>query len=303
MKENQIQLKVVEALQDDAYKGIARVDSEIMRELGVRKGDVISIKGNRTTVAIVDRAYPADVGEGIIRMDGILRKNSRSGIGEDVTISKAIVKAAKKITIAPAQKGIMVQGDPENLKRGLLGRTVVKGDVVVLGGVQRRKDLFSEMGLGEGLGEMFGDDLNNFFGNLGGGVSQIRFLVVNSNPNAPIIITENTQVVLNPKAVEMSDEKIPEIAYEDIGGLSEEIKKIREMVEIPMKHPEIFEKLGIEPPKGVLLYGPPGTGKTLLAKAVANESEANFILLNGPEIMSKFYGESEKKIRDIFEEA
>jgi len=118
-----------------------------------------------------------------------------------------------------------------------------------------------------------------------------------------VIITENTEVNLNPKAVEITDEKIPEIAYEDIGGLTEEIKKIREMVEIPMKHPEIFERLGVEAPKGVLLHGPPGTGKTLLAKAVANESEANFILLNGPEIMSKFYGESEKKIRDIFDEA
>jgi len=141
------------------------------------------------------------------------------------------------------------------------------------------------------------------FGNLGGGITQIKFLVINTTPNQPVIITENTEVVLNPKAVEISDEKIPELTYEDIGGLSDEIKKIREMVEIPLKHPEIFEKLGIEPPKGVLLYGPPGTGKTLLAKAVANESDANFILLNGPEVMSKFYGESEKKIRDMFEEA
>jgi len=304
MTKKPVQLKVVEAQQDDAYKGIARIDAEIMRDLGVRRGDVIFIKGNRETVAIVDRAYPADVGEGIIRIDGILRRNAKTGIGDVVRISKAEVKEAKKIMIAPAQKGIMVQGDPESLRRGLLGRTVIKGDIVVLGGVQRRKDLFSEMGLGDELGGLFGDAFESMgFGNLGGGVAQIRFLVVNSNPNAPVIITENTEVSLNPKAVEMTDEKIPEINYEDIGGLSEEIKKIREMVEIPMKHPEIFNKLGIEPPKGVLLHGAPGTGKTLLAKAVANESEANFILLNGPEIMSKFYGESEKKIRDIFEEA
>ncbi|MEK6830041.1 MAG: CDC48 family AAA ATPase, partial [Nanoarchaeota archaeon] len=133
--------------------------------------------------------------------------------------------------------------------------------------------------------------------------TQIKFVVVSTNPNQPVYISENTDLVLNSKAVEISDEKIPEITYEDIGGLSEEIKKIREMVEIPLKRPEIFERLGIEPPKGVLLHGPPGTGKTLLAKAVANETDANFILLNGPEIMSKFYGESEKKIRDIFEEA
>lgn len=307
VEKKSVQLKVVEALQDDAYKGIARVDAEVMRSLDIRRGDVITIKGHRETVAIVDRAYPADVGEGIIRIDGIIRRNAKVGIGDLISVSKSEVREAKKIMIAPAQKNIMVQihGDPDGLKRGLLGRAVTKGDLVVLGGVQRRRDLFSEMGFGSEFGgefeNMFGDALG--FGNLGGGLSQIKFVVVNSNPAQPVIITENTEVTLNPKAVEISDEKIPEINYEDIGGLGEEIKKIREMVEIPLKHPEIFEKLGIEPPKGVLLHGPPGTGKTLLAKAVANESDANFILLNGPEIMSKYYGESEKKIRDIFDEA
>jgi len=302
-KEKQVQLKVVEAMQDDAYKGIARIDSEAMRELDIKKGDVIIIKGKRDTVAIVDRAYPADVGEGIIRMDGILRKNARTGVGEIVSISKADVKEAKKIIIAPAQKGIMVQADSENLRRGLLGRAMLKGDIVVLGGVQRRRDLFSEMGLGEGFGDMFGEEFGNFFGNLGGGITQVKFVVINTSPNQPVIINDNTEVTLHPKAVELSDEKIPEITYEDIGGLNGEIRKIRELVEIPLKHPEIFERLGVQPPKGILLHGPPGTGKTLLAKAVATESDANFILLNGPEIMSKFYGESEKKIRDIFEEA
>jgi len=302
MTKKEVQLKVVEAQQDDAYKGVARIDGEVMRELGIRRGDVIMIKGNREGVAIADRAYPADVGEGIIRIDGILRRNAKTGIGEIVKVSKAEVKEAKKIIIAPAQKNIMVQAEPESLRNGLLGRAVVKGDVVVLGGVQRRKDLLSEEFGGE-----FGDMLGDMFGNMGfgqlGGFTQIKFLVINTSPNQPVIIRENTQVSLSPKAVEITEENIPEITYEDIGGLSEEIKKIREMVEIPMKHPEIFQRLGIEPPKGVLLHGPPGTGKTLLAKAVANESEATFILLNGPEVMSKFYGESEKKIRDIFEEA
>ena len=298
-KKKKISLKVAEALQDDAYKGIARIDMEIMRDLGVRRGDVILIKGNRETVAIVDRSYPADIGTGIIRIDGILRRNAKTGIGDSVTISKAEVKEAKKVMIAPAQQGIMVQADHETLRRGLLGRSVVKGDILIMGGAQRRVDLMSDF-FGEDFGDFFG---NSGLGNLGGGVTQIKFVVVNTNPNQPIIITENTDVILNPKAVEMTDEKIPEITYEDIGGLAEEVKKIREMVEIPMKHPEIFHKLGVEPPKGVLLHGPPGTGKTLLAKAVANESDANFVLLNGPEIMSKFYGESEKKIRDIFEDA
>ena len=178
---NEIELKVVEAQQDDAYKGIARIDTEVMRKLGVDRGDIILIKGHRSTVAIVDKAYPADVGEGIIRIDGIIRRNSKTSIGDIVKISLAKVKEAKKIMIAPAQKGIMVQGDPENLKRGLLGRTVVKGDIVVLGGVQRRRDLFSNMGLGEEFGDIFGEALENIgFGNLGGGVAQLRFLVASA---------------------------------------------------------------------------------------------------------------------------
>ena len=305
MTKKPIQLRVMEALQDDAYKGIARIDSELMRELEVRRGDVIIIKGNRETVAIADRSYPADVGEGVIRIDGVLRKNSKAGIGDVVTITKADVKEAKKVIIAPAQKGIMVQAEAEGLRRGLLGRAVIKGDIIHLGGVQRRRDIMSEeFGDMDDIFGNLGDILGGMgFGQLGGSVTQIKFLVVSTSPNQPVIITENTEVMLNPKAVELSDENIPKTYYEDIGGLTDEIKKIRELVEIPMKHPEIFERLGIESPKGILLHGPPGTGKTLLAKAVANESESNFILLNGPEIMSKFYGESEKKIRDLFEEA
>lgn len=300
--EKKVKLKVAEALQDDAYKGIARFDAEVMREIGIRRGDAVLIKGNRKTVAIADRAYPADVGGEIIRIDGILRRNTGTGIGDEVEISKAEVKEAKKVSIAPAQKGVTVQADQESLRKGLLGRILVKGDLVVLGGVQRRKDLMSDE-LGN-LNDIFGN-IGDLFGGLGGmgGPSQIKFVVVSSNPNQPIYISENTEVTLSSKDVDNAEENIPDITYEDIGGLTEETKKIREMVEIPLKHPEIFNKLGIDPPKGVLLHGPPGTGKTLLAKAVANESEANFILLNGPEIMSKFYGESEKKIRDIFDEA
>ncbi len=297
-----IKLRVAEALQDDAYKGIARIDFEIMKELGIRRGDIISIKGGRETIAIADKAYPADVGEGIIRIDGIIRKNARTGVSENVIISRANIKEAKKVMIAPAQKGIKVQGD---LKPGLLGRAVVKGDIVVLGGVQRRRDLMSD-DFGN-MDDIFGN-LNDVFGgmgfgNLGGAIQQIRFLVVNTVPTQPCIITENTELILSNKNVEIKEENIPQITYEDIGGLTDEVKKIREMVEVPLKHPDVFERLGIEPPKGVLLHGPPGTGKTLLAKAVANESEANFFLLNGPECMSKFYGESEKRLRDLFDDA
>jgi transitional endoplasmic reticulum ATPase len=300
MAKNQgIRLKVVEALQDDVYKGVARIDPQLMRDMNLIRGDMISVTGGRETLAIVDRAYPADVGENIIRIDGLIRKNARVGVSEQVVVKRVVAKPAVKVSIAPIQQGITVQADPEMLRNGLLGRPMVKGDVISLGGVQRRKDLMSE-----GFPDIFGD-LQDLFGNQMGmqGFQQIRFLVVSLSPNQPCFVNEDTEIVLNPKAVDVSEDAIPDIAYEDIGGLREEIKKIREMVELPLKHPEIFEKLGIEPPKGVLLHGPPGTGKTLLAKAVANEADANFILLNGPEIMSKFYGESEKKIRDIFEDA
>ena len=296
----QVKLRVVEALEDDVYKGIARIDPGLMQKLGLSRGDIISITGNRETLAIVDRAYPADVGEDIIRIDGIIRKNAKTGIGEFVTIRKAEVKEAKKVTIAPARPGIIVRGSSDIIKHGLLGRAVKKGDIVVLGGVQRRRDLMSE-----DFGDFFGD-FGNIFNQIGMGLpgfSQLRFRIVSISPAQGNIVTENTQVTLNPKAVEVAEESIPQVTYEDIGGLKGEVKKVRELVELPLKHPEIFSRLGIEPPKGVLLYGLPGTGKTLLAKAVANESDAHFILLNGPEVMSKFYGESEKKIRDIFEEA
>jgi transitional endoplasmic reticulum ATPase len=297
--EKGIKLKVLEALQDDAYKGIARIDTEVMRALGLNRGDIVAVQGERETVAIVDRSYPADIGEGIIRIDGLTRKNAKTGIGEKVVVRKANIKHAKKVTIAPAQAGIMVQGDPEAFKSGLLGRALTKGDLISLGGAQRRRDI-----MGGDINEIFGDLHDLFGGNFGTGFQNIRFKVTSVSPSQPVIVTEETELTLSPKAAPEEDETIiPEVTYEDIGGLTEEIRKVREMVELPLKHPEIFDRLGIEPPKGVLLHGPPGTGKTLLAKAVATESEANFMLLNGPEIMSKFYGESEKKIRDLFDEA
>ena len=299
MANDEIKLKVVEALQDDVYKGIARIDPNLMRAMGLNRGDIVLIKGQRESVAIVDRAYPADVGEGIIRIDGLIRRNAKTSVGEQVVVKKVLAKPAVKVSIAPAQQNIMVQGNPELFKHGLLGRAVVKGDIISLGGVQRRMDLMSE-----GFPDIFGD-INDLFGNNFGfsGFQQLKFVVSSTSPSQPCIINENTEVFVHSKAIDVSDENIPEVTYEDIGGLSEEVKKVREMVELPLRHPEIFDRLGIEPPKGVILHGPPGTGKTLLAKAVANETESNFILLNGPECMSKFYGESEKKIRDMFEDA
>jgi transitional endoplasmic reticulum ATPase len=294
-----IKLKVAEAIQDDVNKGIVRIDSSFMHELNMRPGDIIEITGERKTVAIADRAYPGDIGLNIIRMDGLIRRNAKSGIGETVAVKKADVIEAKKVTIAPQRKGIVIRANPIIFKQGLLGRAVIKGDIVSLGGTKRRKTAMSS-------NPAFGDDFFNMLDDslMGFGLGDLKFIVVDTLPaKQAVIITEQTEVKFNPEATEVVEEKALEVTYEDIGGLSEEIRKIREMVELPLKHPELFEALGIEPPKGVLLHGPPGTGKTLLAKAVANETQANFILINGPEIMSKYYGQSEENLRKKFEEA
>ena len=294
----EIKLKVMEALQEEAYKGIVRIDSQTMKEIGVHPGDAVEILGSRTTVGIVDRAYPTDVGQNVVRMDGILRRNAKTGIGEYVKIKKAEIKEALSITIAPAQRGVMIRADPYIFKRSLLGRAVIAGDILVPGGSSSRRRTMSESPFFDDIFSVFEPSFSGSFG-----LGTLRFIVVKTNPKQPVLITENTKIELNHQAVEVEEERIPEVTYEDIGGLSEEITKIRELVELPLKHPEIFSRLGIEPPKGILLYGPPGTGKTLLAKAVANEVEANFVVVNGPEILSKYYGDSEKKIREIFENA
>jgi len=296
----EVKLKVAEAIQDDVTKGIVRIDSGYMKQIGVRSGDIVEIQGGRKTVAIVDRAYPGDMGLNIIRMDGLIRRNGKTGIGEVVIVRKANVKEAKKVMIAPAKEGIVIRANPIIFKQGLLGRAVVKGDIVSLGGTRTRRSAMSQ--------SPFFDDIFNIVGDealMGFGLGDLKFMIVDVNPaKEAVIITDATEVVFNPEAIpEVKEDKLPDVSYEDIGGLDEELKKVREMVELPLKHPEIFERLGIEPPKGVLLHGPPGTGKTLLAKAVANETQSNFVLINGPEIMSKFYGESEANLRKKFEDA
>ena len=298
MAEKQIKLRVAEAIQDDVNKGIVRIDSSFMHQIDVRPGDIVEINGERATVGIADRAYPGDIGLNIIRLDGLLRRNARTSIGELVVVKKADVKEAKKITIAPARKGVMIRASPMIFKQGLLGRAVKKGDVVSLGGTRKRRSTMSSSPFFDEVFNMLDENMVGF------GLGDLRFIVAKSEPDEAVIITENTEVAFNPEA-ELEDEEkaLPEVTYEDIGGLEEEVKKVREMVELPLKYPEIFERLGIEPPKGVLLHGPPGTGKTLLAKAVASETNSNFYLINGPEIMSKYYGQSEENLRKKFEEA
>lgn len=297
MAEKEIKLKVAEAIQDDVNKGIVRIDSSFLSQVGIRPGDIIELEGERKTVAIADRAYPGDIGLNIVRMDGIIRKNSKTGIGEIISIRKSNVKEGKKVIIAPARKGIVIRASPEIFKQGLLGRALTKGDIVSLGGTRRRRSTMSESPFFEDVFSILDESMMGF------GFGDIKFIVIDTNPKQPIIITEQTEIVFNPEAVDIKDELVPGVSYEDVGGLEEEIKKVREMVELPLKHPEIFERLGIEAPKGVLLHGTPGTGKTLLAKAVASETNSHFILINGPEIMSKYYGQSEENLRKKFEEA
>ncbi len=296
-KKDSIELNVAEAQQDDVDKGIVRIDSQIMKEIGLNQGDIVEIEGERKTVAVAGRAFPSDIGLNIIRMDPLSRRNAKTSISEKVKISRLEFKPAKSVTLAPV-KGIRLQGDFSRLKQGIIGRVVSKGDLISMGGARRRKTAFSGSPFEE-IFNMMNDDMS--MGSMGFG--GLKMVVVNTNPKEASVITEDTHVDWKSTPVELKEEAIPEIAYEDIGGLEEEIKKVREMIELPLKHPEIFTRLGVEPPKGVLLYGPPGTGKTLLAKAVAHESSANFVTLNGPEIMSKFVGEAEKKLRTLFDDA
>ncbi|MGF3498520.1 MAG: CDC48 family AAA ATPase [Candidatus Methanosuratincola sp.] len=264
----EVVLRVAESKQRDVGRGKVRIDAEAMKKIGVSVGDVIEIEGKRKTAAIVWPAYTEDQGMDIIRMDGLIRKNAGVGIGEKITIRKAESKPANLVKLAPLSFTISVDsGFVSFVKRRLADTPVVEGDNVLI----------------PVLGQA------------------IPFAVVSTKPSGIVMVNEETTLTILEKPAEAA--KVPRVTYEDVGGLKDAIEKVREMVELPLKHPELFKRLGIDPPKGVLLYGPPGCGKTLLAKAVANETESYFIAINGPEIMSKFYGESEQKLREFFDEA
>jgi len=261
-------LRVAESKQRDVGRGKVRIDADAMKKIGVSVGDIIEIEGKRKTAAIVWPAYTEDQGMDIIRMDGLIRKNASIGIGEKVSVRKAEAKVAALVKLAPLSFTITVDsGFVSFVKRRLADTPLVEGDNVLI----------------PVLGQA------------------IPFSVVSTKPGGIVMAAEETNLTILEKPAEAA--KVPRVTYEDIGGLTEPIRKVREMVELPLKHPELFKRLGIDPPKGVLLYGPPGCGKTLLAKVVANETEAYFIAINGPEIMSKFYGESEQKLREFFDEA
>jgi transitional endoplasmic reticulum ATPase len=266
---SEVQLRVGDARQRDVGRGIARIDQKTMQKLGISAGDVIEIVGKRTTSAIAWPAYSEDQGRTILRIDGFTRKNAGVAINEYVTARRGTVKNATSIALSPVGMRLNVDEDFTNfVKTRLMERTFVEGDITLV------------MMLGQA----------------------IPFTVTKTRPHGIIRMTyeTNLQILTEPTP---EAKGVPRTTYEDIGGLHEEIQRIREMVELPLRHPELFQRLGIEPPKGVLLHGPPGCGKTLLARAVANESEANFFSINGPEIMSKFYGESEARLREMFKQA
>jgi transitional endoplasmic reticulum ATPase len=266
---SEVQLHVGDARQRDVGRGIARIDQRTMQKLGISAGDVVEIVGKRTTSAIAWPAYSEDQNRDMIRIDGFTRKNAGVAINEYVIIRPAKVKSALSLALAPVDMRLNVDEDFTNfVKNRLMERTLVEGDTTLV------------MMLGHA----------------------IPFTVTKTRPHGIVKVNSETRLtILNEPAPE--GKGLPRTTYEDIGGLHEEIQRVREMVELPLRHPELFQRLGIEPPKGVLLHGPPGCGKTLLARAVANESEANFFSINGPEIMSKFYGESEAKLREIFQQA
>jgi transitional endoplasmic reticulum ATPase len=262
-------LKVAEAKTKDTGRGIARIDPALMELLGITPGDVVQIEGKKRTVAIVWPGYVEDANRGVIRMDGTTRDNAGTSIDEKVAVKKVAAKNAQKMSLAPTEQ-LRIMGAEQILGQMLEGRVVTRGDTIDIY-VQGRK---------------------------------IDLVVINHAPNADaVIVQQDTEFKVSDKPAKDALSKIPKIRYEDIGGLGQEVRKVREMIELPLRHPELFEKLGVEAPKGVLLHGPPGTGKTLLAKAVAGETNANFVSIGGPEIMSKFYGESEERLREIFKQA
>ena len=294
-----VRLQVAGAQNPDVGKGVARLSQEALTELGLSPGAVVAIEGKRTTAAIALPPYAADAGLGIIRLDGLVRANSGLGMGDHAEVRRADVKPAAKVTLAPAQPGVRLQGRGQALQRTLLGRPLVAGDTVSTS-VYR-----SGPGPEQGMPGVPEEVYRQLFGQQRTfGLQEIRLIVTQSTPRGIVQVTEQTEIELLPEYVEPKDGETPVgITYDDVGGLGDTVDQVRETIELPLKHPELFARLGIDPPKGILLYGPPGTGKTLLAKAVANETNAQFFVINGPEIMGRYFGESEERLRGVFEEA
>ncbi|MFN4097582.1 MAG: AAA family ATPase, partial [Sphingomonas sp.] len=291
IKEKQVKLQVATLRAEESGAGIARIPRSAMAELGLTEGDVVQISAKRDTAARVVAPYPEDEGLEVIRLDGLQRANAGAGAGDMVALSRAEMRPATRVTFAPAQENLRLQGSAMALKRSFFGRPLVAGDTVATAGQQRLP-----------AGDM-PPQLRQMLNAPAYALAEVRLIVVSANPKGIVYIDENTEVELLAEYQEPQDARRTDVTYDDLGGLGDTINQLREMVELPLRYPELFQRLGVDPPRGVLLHGPPGTGKTRLARAVANESDAQFFLINGPEIMGSAYGESEKRLREIFEQA
>ncbi|VVT05349.1 CDC48 family AAA ATPase [Erythrobacter sp. EC-HK427] len=281
-------LQVAAARQEESGRGVVRMPRSAFQTLGITEGDPVEISGKRMTVALALPAYDEDEALAVIRLDGLQRGNAETASGEHVIVRRAQSKPATRVVFAPARKEMRLQGPTEALKRVFFKKPVVAGDLVATHGQQPVQNVPPEV--------------RRMFNAPAYALTQIRLQVVSTSPKGIVHIDEDTEVELRAEFEEPRDAR-GMINYDDVGGMDDTIKALREMVELPLRYPELFTRLGVDPPKGVLLHGPPGTGKTRLAQAVANESDAEFFIINGPEIMGSAYGESEKRLREVFEEA
>ncbi|MCJ1961349.1 CDC48 family AAA ATPase [Novosphingobium mangrovi (ex Hu et al. 2023)] len=288
VEDRTVRLQVAAGRQEESGQGIARLSREALSAIGAMEGDVLEVTGKSVTVARAVLAFPEDEGLSVIRLDGLQRGNAEVGSGDHVTVRKAESRPAQRVVFAPAQKDMRLQGPSIALKRNFFQRPMVQGDLVATAGQQQVADIPPQ--------------LRRMFNAPAYSLTQIRLNVVSTTPRGIVHIDENTEVELR-ETFEEAHEPRGDVNYDDVGGMEDTIRQLREMVELPLRYPELFTRLGVAPPKGVLLHGPPGTGKTRLAQAVANESEANFFSINGPEIMGSGYGDSEKALREVFEEA
>jgi len=281
-------LQVAAARQEESGQGTARMPRSVFQRLGITEGDAVEITGKRSTVAIAMAAYPEDDSLDVVRLDGLQRGNAEAASGEHVVVRATQSRPATRVVFAPAQREMRLQGPSQALKRNFFRKPLVAGDLVATTGQQPVQNM--------------PNDVRQLLRAPAYALTQIRLSVASTSPKGIVHIDENTEVELRTDFEEPRDPRAG-VNYDDVGGMEDTIRALREMVELPLRYPELFTRLGVDPPKGVLLHGPPGTGKTRLAQAVANESDAEFFIINGPEIMGSGYGESEKRLREVFEEA
>ena len=294
-----LRLQVAGARGRDVGKGVARLSEQTFRNLGLEPGDPIEIDGKKRTAAVAIPLGNEDEGLDIIRLDGLQRANAGVGSGDRVGVRPVQPTVARRVTVAPAQQNVRLSGNPDALKKTLAGRPLMAGDLVSTSVYRKRRG-----GDDDGAPDVPEEILRRMFNAPSYGLQEIRLTVTSTKPRGEIVVVgDDTEVELLPTFTEPEGDHGGHITYDDVGGLHGVLEQVREMIELPLKHPELFQRLGIDPPKGVLLHGPPGTGKTLLARAVAGECDANFFHVAGPEVLGGGFGESESRLRELFERA